>query len=127
MRRRWELLSHIAMRSALLGTLGLLALTTVVGCGPGLTRHSKAAKAPDVFATMDAELANAVATTTVTSGEPMPLPESRLSLAQWEEEQAEPAPPPVQTWGAPVAFPPELASSPYVVEAKPAADPASYP
>jgi hypothetical protein len=117
------MLSHTVMRTALLGILGLLAMTSVVGCGPGLTRHSQKAKSPDVFTTMDAELENSIpGTTTLTSAEPMPLPGSRLSLAQWEDDDA---PLPQVTWGLP-AFPPELATSPYAVDqSKP--DPLAYP
>ncbi len=108
------MLSHNVMRAALLGFVGLVASTTSVGCGPGLTRHSQAAKAPaqpDVFVTMDAELKNAVAsTTTVTSAEdPMPLPESRLPVAQWDGDEPAPTPPPA-TWGAPQV--PSLEASP---------------
>jgi len=110
------------MRTALLGILGLLALTSVVGCGPGLTRHSQKAKTPDVFKTMDAELENSLpGTTTLTSAE---LPGSRLSLAQWEEDELS-SPLAPATWGVP-AFPAELAPTPYVVDqSKP--DPLAYP
>lgn len=128
------MLSHIVMRAALLGFLGLMAMTTVVGCGPGLTRHSQKAKSPDVFKTMDAELSNSIAgTTQLTSAEPMQLPGSRLSLAQWEDDEPS-APLPPATWGVP-SFPPELATSPYDVQVaqpkdqpvKDLYDPASYP
>jgi hypothetical protein len=130
------MLSHIVMRTALLGILGFAAMTTVVGCGPGLTRHSQQAKTPDVFMTMDAELKNSLSgTTTLTSAEPMPLPGSRLSLAQWEDDEQ---PQVVETWGV-GALPKDLLPSPYVIEPGAAPeqtaeqplpkiyDPASYP
>jgi hypothetical protein len=116
------------MRTALLATLGLLSLTTVVGCGPGLSHRVKAQspQSPDVFTTMDAELASTIGTTSVTSAEPMPLPESRLSLAQWDADDDVPAQKAAQTWGVPqlLAMPPlDLEPSPY----EPKTDPASYP
>ncbi len=134
------MLSHTVMRAALLGFVGLFAISAGAGCGPGLTRHSQQAKAPaqpDVFTTMDAELKNAlVGTTTVTSGEQMPLPESRLPLAQWDGD-ATPAPPPAQPWGAPeepqagqpspaeAAAPSPASKIPPEIPAK--RDPLSYP
>ena len=105
------MLSHNVMRTALLGFVGLVALTTSVGCGPGLSHRAKAPAQPDVFTTMDAELKNAVAgTTTLTSAEPMPLPDSRLPVAQWDGDESAPAAP-SQTWGAPLL--PGLEPSPY--------------
>jgi hypothetical protein len=75
-------------------TLGMM----LGGCGPGLTSH--AAKAPaDVFRSMDAELANAIGTTSLTSADApsMRLPDERMSVSG---AKADDAPPPVQTWGA---------------------------
>jgi hypothetical protein len=85
---------------------------------------------------MDAELRNAVVgTTTLTSAEPMPLPDSRLPVAAWDGDGEEPARAelPAQTWGVPDL--PELEPSPYEVPAAstvpaeiPAKrDPLSYP
>ncbi|HEY8079221.1 MAG TPA: hypothetical protein VIF62_34050, partial [Labilithrix sp.] len=112
--------------TALLGFVGLVALTTSVGCGPGLTRHAKTAAQPDVFTVMDAELKNAlVGTTTLTSGEPMPLPDSRLPLAQWDGDDQQSAPV-VQTWGASQA-PPQIEPSPYEPAPAAPAIPAEIP
>ena len=100
------MLPHTVMRAAL-GFWGVLAMSAVVGCGPGLTRHSQQAKAPahsEVFDTMNAELKNAfVGTTSLTSADPMPLPGERLPVAQWDDDDgasAEPPAGPARTWGA---------------------------
>lgn len=96
-----EMLSHIDMQTRLLSgsvvTVTLLALAMLTGCGPGLTRKAKAPT--DVFQTMDAELSHAIGTTQLTSEE-MPLPESRMPLAQWDEDEDTQ---PLQTWGVPAA------------------------
>jgi hypothetical protein len=96
-----EMLSHTDMQTRLFSgsvvTVTLLALAMLTGCGPGLTRKAKAPT--DVFQTMDAELSHAIGTAQLTSEE-MPLPESRMPLAQWDEDEDTK---PVQTWGVPAA------------------------
>lgn len=93
------MLSHAAMQTRLLSgsIVVVLAVAMLTGCGPGLSHR---VKSPDVFQTMDAELSHAIGTTTVTS-EQMPLPESRMPLAQWEEDEDFATP--LQTWGVPAA------------------------
>jgi len=94
----------------IVGAMGVLLAASFLGCASPRTE----ARAPtdvmsrmktelahslaqvDAFDAMDDELAHAIGTTTVTSETalgPMPLPESRMSLAA----AAEPAP---VTWGA---------------------------
>lgn len=78
----------------------MVSAAMMTGCGPGLSHRE--AKAPeqqplDVFNAMDAELSRAiVGTTTVTSGEALPLPETRLAMASTREPVVAAAP----TWGA---------------------------
>jgi hypothetical protein len=81
----------------LAGALSLVLLGCLAGaCAP--TQRAKA-PTPDVFATMDKELANAISTTTLTS-DVIELPSERLSLAEWEDDAEEEAPP-LQTWATP--------------------------
>jgi len=90
------------MKLHLVGVLGIMmAAAFSVGCNGGARGQAKAPA--DVFGAMDAELANAISTTTLTS-EQMPLPESRMPVAQWEDDEA-PAKP-IQTWGAEPEPPP---------------------
>lgn len=74
-----------------------------MGCGPGLS-HRVVAPEPtsDVFAAMDTELSGAmIGTTTLTSGEALPLPESRLSMTEaTSAEAARPIVAAAPTWGA---------------------------
>ena len=89
------------MKLHAVGVLGILvAAAFSVGCNG--SSQAKAKGASDVFGTMNAELQNAISTTTLTS-EQMPLPESRMPVAQWEDDEA-PAKP-VQTWGVEEAPP----------------------
>ncbi len=97
------------MKLQAVGVLGILvAAAFSVGCNGG--SQGKAKSPSDVFGAMDAELENAISTTTLTS-EQMPLPESRMPVAQWEDDEA-PAKP-LQTWGSEEAPPgvDDLASS----------------
>ncbi|MBX3187788.1 MAG: hypothetical protein KF819_12265 [Labilithrix sp.] len=81
----------------LVGSFGvLLAAMMLGGCGAGA--QGPRAKAPDIFDAMDAELAHAVSTTTVTSAAvdaPARL-ESSLPPAIWEDESEV-----LRTWGTP--------------------------
>lgn len=74
--------------------LGLLLLSSLLaGCGPGLSHRVK--EPSDVFAKMDKELANAIATTSLTSGRM----ERKIMVDEWDEPNDE-APAPLVTWGA---------------------------
>lgn len=90
------------MKLVVAGLLGVMVSAAMsVGCGPGLS-HRVMAPEPtnDVFSAMDAELSHAmISTTTVTSGEALPLPESRLSMAAARED-AQPVVAAAPTWGA---------------------------
>ena len=87
-----------------LQTVGVLGILVAAAFSVGCNGSSQAkAKAPtDVIGAMNAELENAISTTTLTS-EQMPLPESRMPVAKWEDDDA-PAKP-LQTWGAEEAPP----------------------
>jgi hypothetical protein len=103
------------MKLHVVGVLGVLvAASFSIGCNPGSRSSQGPAKAPvDVISAMNAELGNTISTTTVTS-EQMALPESRMPVAKWEDDEA-PAPP-LQTWGAAPEPPPPvdvLASGPF--------------
>ena len=88
------------MKLIVAGLVGAMVMGAMsMGCGPGLS-HRVVAPEPtsDVFAAMDTELSRAmVGTTTLTSGEALPLPESRLSMAA---EAARPVVAAAPTWGA---------------------------
>lgn len=80
----------------------MVSVAVMTGCGPGLS-HRAAAQAPmtpdatDVLATMNAELSQTIAgTTTTTSAEALPMPESRVAVAAVHEPGVAAAP----TWGA---------------------------
>ena len=80
----------------------MVSVAMMTGCGPGLS-HREAAKAPmtpdatDVLAAMNAELSQTiVGTTTTTSAEALPMPESRMAIAAVHEPVVAAAP----TWGA---------------------------
>lgn len=95
----------------MIGTVGtLFALAFLAGCssqqprtqspndviGTMKSELSHSLAQADTFDTMDDELSHAIGTTTVTGAEmlgPMPLPESRMSLAIELS--------PYQTWGVP--------------------------
>jgi len=90
------------MKLVVAGLVGVMVSAALsMGCGPGLSHRVKAPEpASDVFAAMDAELSQAmIGTTTLTSGEALPMPESRLSVAAAREE-AQPVVAAAPTWGA---------------------------
>ena len=103
-------LVRVAMKLSLLGSLVLMvAAAASTGCGPGLSHRAKA-PTDDVFLRMDAELANAIGTTTLTGAE---LPSSRMSVAEGTvapEAEAEAPVAVVQTWATPASVEPPLAS-----------------
>jgi hypothetical protein len=98
------------MKLQVVGVLGIM-VTAALSVGCNGSSQAKAKTPTDVFSAMNAELENAISTTSVTSDE-IPLPESRLPVAQWEDDEA-PAKP-LQTWGAAPESPPAetLASGP---------------
>ena len=90
------------MKLIVAGLVGVMVSAALsMGCGPGLSHRVKAPEpTSDVFTAMDTELSHAmIGTATLTSGEVLPLPESRLSVAAAREE-AQPIVAAVPTWGA---------------------------
>jgi hypothetical protein len=88
------------MKLLVAGLVGVMVSAALsMGCGPGLSHRVKAPEpTSDVFSAMDAELAHAmIGTTTLTSGDALPMPESRLSVAESNREPVVAAAP---TWGA---------------------------
>jgi hypothetical protein len=86
----------------LLVVIGLSLGVSAIGCGPGLSHRAKAPV--DVFGAMDAELAHAISTTTLTSAavaQPNAPQKAPLPVATWEDDADEASPPPMQTWGTP--------------------------
>ena len=79
----------------------VVSVAMMTGCGPGLShRQANAPMTPDtsdVLASMNAELSQTiVGTTTTTSAESLPMPESRMPVAAVREPVVAAAP----TWGA---------------------------
>ena len=89
------------MKLPLLGSVLLMVAAASTGCGPGLS-HRAMAPSDDVFQKMDAELANAIGSTTVTGAE---LPSSRMPVDRMPLEavapEAEAPVTVVQTWATP--------------------------
>lgn len=73
-----------------------LALALLTGCGSGLTTR---ANAPDAKLAMDATLSQELIGTTSLTSAPLPLPETRGSLAAAAWEPIEPVVAPARTWG----------------------------
>jgi hypothetical protein len=93
------------MKLYAVGSVALTLATCMLGgCGPGLTSRTRAPT--DVFKAMDAELANAIGTTSLTSADAPSmdnrhdrrLPEGRMPVSAAKHEDD--SPPPVQTWGS---------------------------
>lgn len=78
------------MKLHAVGLVGvMLGAAMSVGCGSGLGHHGKWAQAPE----------GQVGSATLSS-ESIPLPASRMPLAQWEDDDDGATDPALQTWGA---------------------------
>lgn len=100
-----------------LGSLVLMvAAASSIGCGPGLSHRAKA-PTDDLFVKMDAELSNAITTSTTLTGAEMPS--SRLPTEEPAVAALEPAVSVTETWATPPPAPAAESVQPLPLEPSP--------